>query len=454
MSAGRLVAILGFIGIVVVIPLSYAAANLNPLTTAVLAVSLALGFLTLVSPDIGLGLIIFSSLFSPEIPLFETARRGASVRVEDLVLLSVTLTWLANSAYRKRLAVVTKTPLNKFIWFFVVVCIVSSGQAVASQRIDPISSGLFLLKYLEYYLIFFMVVNHVTSEIQLRRFVMVLTITIVLASMVRWVFIGDVYRIAGPLGRLESGESNTVAAYDVIALCVLAGLWLYAQSISLKLLYGATMLTVVTPFLFTLSRGGYLACVAGWLSLLGFAKERRGTWLVVLGVVVVSALVFLPSTVTERIAYTFQGGGGGVTYTLFGLDLHLEDSAAARVGTYSTIFGRYFSKFPILGAGIAVPTILDSQWARLLTEVGLVGTIAFILMIGRLMMLAKQAASRWSGTEWQGLCVGFCAAIVATLVHSFSAATFILIRPMELFWFLSGLIVASGMIIQRRTVTS
>ena len=43
-----------------------------------------------------------------------------------------------------------------------------------------------------------------------------------------------------------------------------------------------------------------------------------------------------------------------------------------------------------------------------------------------------------------GMTVGFIAGLLGLLVHCFSAATFILIRIMEPFWFLAALVIAGN----------
>ncbi len=425
---------------VAILACSYAAATFSPVTTLMVAVAFAVGLATLVSPEFGLSLIIISSLFSPELVLFQSSRRGASIRVEDFVLMSVTFTWLATTAIRKHLAVIRPSPLNRYIGFFSAVCIISSANAIMAERVDMLAGSLFLLKYLEYFFLFLMVNNLIESESQIRRLINVFLATVSVSAVFRYFYIGTVARVAGPLGSLESDESNTVAAYDVLALFIMIGMSIYAREGIRKMRLAFLALLLIPPFIFTLSRGGYAAAVAGALALLGYAKGKRRLVGGMLGVALIIGIVWKPEIVWKRVAETMDPSG--LEFKIMGVPLVLDPSAGARIGFLLRSLNIDIPQYPLFGVGVAVPYIIDSMPARLLAEVGLLGTLAFILLIGKILIVGKKIREEFQGRWMEGLAVGYLVGVIALLVHGVSAATFFLIRPMIAFWLLTGLIIA------------
>jgi len=81
----------------------------------VLASSALIFVVTLVNTDMGLAVLIFSMLLSPELMVGEVSGRDIVIRFEDLLLIVITLAWLAKTAINKGLALFIKTPLNKAI---------------------------------------------------------------------------------------------------------------------------------------------------------------------------------------------------------------------------------------------------------------------------------------------------------------------------------------------------
>lgn len=96
------------------------------------------------------------------------------------------------------------------------------------------------------------------------------------------------------------------------------------------------------------------------------------------------------------------------------------------------------SKYPFMGCGVARRAVVDTQYGRVLLEIGMFGLIIFFLLIGKIFQLVFNRR-RWAykkGVWWmEGVTTGFIASFVGLLIHGLSGATFILIRPMIIFWF-------------------
>ena len=86
------------------------------------------------------------------------------------------------------------------------------------------------------------------------------------------------------------------------------------------------------------------------------------------------------------------------------------------------------------------------MYVKILAETGLVGLIAFLFVIVRLWTSAKfvflSATKPWE----KGLTFGFLLGIVPLMVHAIGANTFYIVRIMEPFWFLAGMVMLLPML--------
>ena len=91
--------------------------------------------------------------------------------------------------------------------------------------------------------------------------------------------------------------------------------------------------------------------------------------------------------------------------------------------------------------GVSWDTVLDSQYARVLIESGLVGMAAFIFMLSRMIRTSWQAF-RWN-SYWvlKGLSLGMMVTAIGLIVHGLGTISFLIVRIMKPFWLLMGLTV-------------
>jgi O-antigen ligase len=97
---------------------------------------------------------------------------------------------------------------------------------------------------------------------------------------------------------------------------------------------------------------------------------------------------------------------------------------------------------------------MDAQYPRVLVETGIVGMLAFAWLIYALFHVGL---STWRETQDDllgGLSVGLIAGLVGLLVHAIAANTFIIVRIMEPFWFIVGIVIALSAIGEDRREVS
>lgn len=431
----------------------------DSLVIAVLAAAIALG-LTLTTPTVGmqavvgflivltaftsvsaaLYLLIASMLLSPEIAVGRIEGRGVggrelSFRMDDILLVVIGVSWLVKNIVYRELALFRETPLNRPIAVYMVICVVSTLVGVLNGHVRPMTGFFFVLKYLEYFFVFFMVVNHVRSQQQVVGLVVALLTVGLIVSLYAISQIPSGQRASAPFEG-EIGEPNTLGGYLVFLLAIMTGLLLHVQfgpiRIALLVLGGFAGLALMA----TLSRSSYLAGIV-LLMAVGFTQWRRPRVLTLLLVVIALVPLLAPANVKQRVNETFFGRqyGGEIKVGNVGLDL----STTERLKSWAYVLKDWVHD-PILGRGITGYAWADAQYVKIIGETGLAGLVAFGFIIYRLWRCAREAFLSQTDPFAKGLAHGFLLALVAMLAHGIGANTFIIIRIMEPFWLCAGLV--------------
>jgi len=392
----------------------------------------------LASTEIALYLLIFSMLLSPEFIVGTTGGaslgRGVTLRVDDFVILIVGFSWLAKMAINKELGFFLETPLNKPIAYYIIACLLSTLLGTIFGKVQFKTGIFYVLKYFEYVLIYFMVANHLHEKKQVRSYLWALLITCVIVSIIGMAQIPEGGRVSAPFEG-EGGEPNTFGGYLVFMMCITTGLFLTAVSPRAKVLYGLLILVFAVPLLYTQSRSSYLALIPATLSFVWLSEKRQWVLLTILFVAV--ALPFLaPKPAKERVAYTFfeeKDRGleiGGVA---------LDTSTTARIESWKNV-ARDWIKHPVFGYGVTGYAFVDAQYFRVLIETGALGFFAFSLLMIRIFRISRQKLKQASEPLDRGLTMGFVAGFVGLLFHGIGANTFIIVRIMEPFWFVTAMV--------------
>jgi len=390
--------------------------------------------ITFVKFEWGLYILIFSMLLSPEITIGETAgsslERGVTLRSEDFLLAVIGLSWFAKNAVNKELGLFLKTSLNKPIFFYILACMISTGIGVAFGGVGIKTSFLFILKYIEYFIVFFMIANHIEDTDQIKRFVFCLLLTCFITSIIGILQIPGGERISAPFEG-ERGEPNTLGGYLLFVGAIAAGLLIKAENSKSKHLLIVLLVAMILPFLFTQSRSSYLGLVPVCF-ILGLLTKRKIIVIGLLSIAFIMSPLLLPSQVKNRILYTFtQPEESGQVRVG---DVRLDTSTSARIATLKEIMTDWPKK-PVFGYGVTGYGFIDSQLPRVLIETGILGLFAFLYLIYSIIRLTINNLK-----ELKTPYFGFFAGTIGLLFHSLGANTFIIVRIMEPFWFFAGII--------------
>ena len=420
----------------------YLLTMLSTIHSFVLILLLLVSVCTFVWPEAGLYVVIFSMLLSPEIIAGDiggkaTLGRGLTLRLEDFLLVFIGLSWFARTAVDKTLGLFQKTPLNQPIAAYIIVCVVATLWGKIAGHVEGFTGFFFVLKYFEYMIVFFMVVNYVRTPDQAKRLLFCLFLTCFIVSIYGLIQIPGGGRVSAPFEG-EIGEPNTFGGYLVFMGAVAVALMIHFKNMRVRLGLALLLVVLFISLLYTKSRASYLAVIPAYLAL-SLLSRRRFYLIAGLAILLALSPVLLPRVARERMAETFtqpeQEGQIVVG------KLRLDTSASARITGYKGALSAW-RKSPILGYGVTGHHFVDAQYPRILVETGIIGMLAFFWLIYTLFQVGLDTWRHEQEDLLHGLTVGLIAGLVGLLVHAIGANTFIIVRIMEPFWFLAGIVIA------------
>ncbi len=424
----------------ILVPLAgYVTVETDPSTLILAAIGVAIFFVSFVNIEIGLYILILAMLLSPEIVAGQTGGaslgRGVTLRYEDFLLVIIGASWFAKNAVFKEIGLFRRTELNIPILLYVIACVISTGFGIMLGSSSPKTGFFFTLKYVEYFIVFFVIVNHVDNEKQIKRLIFFLFLTGFIVSVIGILQIPGGGRVSAPFEGQE-GEPNTFGGYLVLTLSVVIGIFAYSQDKTVKKLLIVLLVFILPPLLFTQSRSSYLALFFSTLTLAWFSEKRLIYISGMIAIMILSPFI-MPQAVKQRVLYTVMQ-----TYEPGQLqvgEIRIDTSTSARLVSWKEALVDWTRK-PILGYGVAGYKFIDAQFPRVLVETGIVGFFAFLHLLGVIGLMAYNNMKSLENPLSKGIAYGFLAGFVGMVIHSIGANTFIIVRIMEPFWFYAGIV--------------
>jgi O-antigen ligase len=406
------------------------------------AFGIAVFIFVFVRAEAGLYLVLFSMLLSPEFALGGAAlaeRRSVVVRLEDLLLIAIALSWVAKMAINKELGLTAKTPLNRWIFLYIAATLIATLVGYLTGTVKTTAGFFYVLKYVEYFVVYYMTVNNLRDRPQTWRLVATAFITAAVASCIGIMQIPSGERVSAPFEG-QVGEPNTFGGYLLFMLAIVAGVALETPRFRVRAWALGLLGVMAVPFVFTLSRASYVGVVPTILALVALSTRRRlMVGVLVLTVATAPLLVpsFLPRSVAKRISYTFEPEQGQTTVR-FGRVAFDPSTSERFVAFRKAVDG--WAQRPILGWGVTGFRFMDAQYARTLVETGIVGLAAFLALAVALLRAGVASFRVLRDPGDRGVALGFVAGTVGLLAHAVGSNTFIIVRIMEPFWFFAGVV--------------
>ena len=156
------------------------------------------GVISFFKLEIGIYILVFSMMLSPEIKLAQVPGRDVVVRVDDFILVIVFFAWFARVAMDKGMGLLKRTPLNAPVIAYISACIIFTLKGIILGEVKPLSSFFYVLKYVEYFLLFFMVSNVVKDEKAVKRYLTGALITLAIVTIFGYTQLGAGVRVTAP----------------------------------------------------------------------------------------------------------------------------------------------------------------------------------------------------------------------------------------------------------------
>jgi O-antigen ligase len=394
-----------------------------------------------VRTDWGIYIVIFSMLLSPQFGSKGAgvgAGRGVTLRTEDFVLLVIGLSWLAKTAVNKELNLIARTPLNWPILTYIAANLAATMLGYMTGTLTSWSGYFYVLKYVEYFVIYYMAVNNLRDREHAWRLVGAAFITAAIVSVIGLAQVPSGERVSAPFEG-EVGEPNTFGGYLLFMLAIAAGIAFETQNLRRRMQCLALLALMAVPFFFTLSRASYLGVIPAFLVIARFTTRRRFVvGLTLFGLLISPALIFVaPKSVKDRVTYTFKEEKGSDTVRVG--KVAFDPSTSARLLSFKAAF-EGFAHRPVFGWGVTGFGFMDAQYARVLAETGLIGFAAFLWLVAAVWRHARAVHDSRGDPEERGLVIGFLAGFAGLLAHAFGSNTFIIVRIMEPFWLITGIV--------------
>ncbi|MGA1794629.1 MAG: O-antigen ligase family protein [bacterium] len=439
---GALQLLLLFIFVTLLLSTSFFMSQVKPFMAIGIALAIGIFLVSFLDTNVALYILILSMLLSPEFGQRTVAGRGFTLRIEDIILLIVGFAWLAKNAYYKEveeIGLLRKTPINPYIYAYIVVCAAATAVGMIAGRVDATRGFFFVLKYFEYIIVFFILINHLHTKKQVREFTILLLITCFIVCVIAIVQIPRGVRVSAPFEGTH-GEPNTLGGYLVLMLALCIGIIYTIDSMTVRMYTTALTLIITFVLLYTLSRSSWVAALSLVPFFLFFLKGNKRVTAGLTATTAVCLLILLaPHEVRERVSSTFIKENVSYQHQTI-LGKKLDQSASARISDWKIGLRDWLKNHFILGYGITGYFFMDAQYVKIVVETGIIGLVAFLALIFGIFKYAWRSYTKVQSPLFKGLALGYLAGLGALLVHSIGTNTFIIVRIMEPFWFLTGMV--------------
>jgi len=445
---------------------SYLDLSVNFISAAIILIILLAILLVIfmVNPKTGILFLVFSLPFE-RIPTLEIS--GYTLKINQIIIMVLALAFLGHLAVKKDFKIAANPLLPGLLLFLAAAALSFLNSQVLSRSILIFSLFVFMA------LVFFLTPNLIKNTRDINSIIKILTtVTILLCLFGIFQFLGDRWGFSQSLTGLRDAYTKHVLGFTriqatlleplylanflIIPLCLFAALFLSNQIKTKWYWLALFFILVLTVFILTIARSGYLGLAAGLLVIILFRVKSYFslkkqifvvivlvfTGLACLGLLGNSYKLFLAhgqaplqgdeeASSAERKMTIKKGLAAYLSQPILGIGL----------GNYGPYFANYPSKMPASGW-----QTVNNQYVEILAEMGLVGAVFFGIFL--LAILARSWLAFWQTKDQflSAVLLGLTAALVGILVQFYFFSTLYIVY----IWFLLGLLVAIQEMIFRK----
>lgn len=318
---------------------------------------------------------------------------------------------------------------------------------------EPLRIGaLYLVKRAEFFLIYLLGVLAVTSP---WAWIRIITPFMMAAPILNLSVLWQLHsnpELRRASGIIEGQETST-ALFIVVVLGAALGAW---PSMKDRRERGALLLAGVTGVAALMATGSRAGLLCGLVvALLQILRDRknRGSMLAVLVLLASFAWIAMPEKVLER----FERGPEEIASAWRGLVVNPEEmpsagssSVAARVVIGQRVLQEVIPQSPIfgLGTGRLALGLVDNMYLTEWIYHGMVGLFLFGTLLVSMFSLLGGIRRKARDPLLKSLAGSMQSVLVALIVSGLAAETFYLIRPMEAYMLLLGLVVGRSRLVE------
>ncbi len=403
--------------------------------------------------EYGLIMLVFALPWTLQIELAKVPGAVYKIGSDDAVLLGLILGWLTHMAIEK-VSPFPSSPLNLPILAFITCAAFSFIPMGLTQKPWVLAiCGAHFFKWIEFVLIYFIVLRVVNTEQQARRFVVLSLISCAILAVAQVSLTATGRYGAGIfIGETEAAktvtpgtESNLIlGSYYLLFLGIVLSMTV-SRRIRHKGLFVAFTVLLFLGVLFTYGRANYLglASVLTVLTITGGGVRTRLPFIFLIFFLL--AMVYFMPTVVKRMTFTVTVEKGGI--------LKFEQSAHNRLRVWRKAIDVFLARptNPIIGIGFWGSRFLGvwgyatphNQFIAYLIEMGIIGFAIFCWLMKRLFheTLRLYRLSVPDDPFGSALSIGFMAGVIGVLVGAFFECTLESPRVLGPLWFMTALIV-------------
>lgn len=420
----------------------------NPSFPFFVLAGVLLGLATCYFPRFGLIVLLFFILISTDMPIGQGSgmSRSITVRLEDVILILVSGGWLLNRARTRSLSIIKECPLYFPIMMMTIVIVIATIIGFFQGTVSPLLGFFFALKRLEYFWLFFMILNIMESEKEAKigiRVLLVVSIVVATIGIAQFFFFPvNELTEGGATATAGFGRANTMGDFLLIIIGVTLGFSVTSENSKFAAFNTALLMFFLLAILLTKSRGAYVSIPPLLLVVYFISRNKRILYAIALGgtltLMTIAVMKYdfgllskLLSKHEEDISSQFTSIADFSTQGTAG-----DPSMRSRVNAWETSIDQIL-EYPFFGQGCGAKRLgyADCQYVRELLETGIIGFFVFMYMNAMIFFFMFKLHHNTADSFTKGLTLGFMGSQVGVMVHGVTMSNFYTIFNMETFWF-------------------
>lgn len=398
-----------------------------------------------------IGVYLFALTLPLETGRSQLAQFPLGAQFLDIVLLGTVLGLLLRGEL-----VLPRASINKVLLVFSVFCYFSlwQGSLFSDAPLplwlsDPRVSD--FKNYVEMFAFALIVAATIKEKRQMQFLLLTMAMSVLVINRAFYSTMSDrdlshfsyQVRDAGPIGY---AGVNGLAAFEAMVLSFLLGFFGFIKKWWQRFLVAGMMVTCVYCLLYTFSRGGYVALLAGMVAT-GLFRSR---WLIALALFMVLAWQsFLPVSVQERINMTTEDVAEGQ---------QLDSSAQDRLVLWHDAL-ELFKRNPVSGTGFDTYSSMGrvggyrdthNYYVKVLAEMGMIGLLLYLSVLWKMGQTGVALFRTASDPFWRGIALGFIAMMGSIVVANLFGDRWTYQQLNGYLWILLGCVIRGQITIEEQ----